>query len=192
MSASGCGPAHGPEIGLRTSDLLRCGLFGCHGGRRRRNRCRRLWSFQYHEMVSQHRRSQLSVHRPSLKSDAEPAGLTVLVVDDHAGFRRALESLVRSAGDLVLLGAACGGEEAVRLSAQLRPRVVVMDLGMPGVNGVEATRRLRDQQQPPVIVALSGSHELIREAVAAGAAFTVLKDENPARLLDVIRAAAVP
>jgi DNA-binding NarL/FixJ family response regulator len=124
------------------------------------------------------------------RSDAEPGGPTVLVVDDHAGFRRALESLVRSAGDLILLGSACGGEEALRLSAQLRPRVVVMDLGMPGVNGVEATRRLCGQGLAPVVVALSGSHELIREAVAAGAAFTVLKDEDPQRLLDVIRAAA--
>jgi DNA-binding NarL/FixJ family response regulator len=138
------------------------------------------------------RATPLTVLRASSgsRSDAEPGGLTVLVVDDHAGFRRALESLVRSAGDLILLGSACDGEQAVRLSAELRPRVVVMDLGMPGVNGVEATRRVRGQQLPPVVVALSGSHELIREAVAAGAAFTVLKDEDPQRLLEVIRAAA--
>jgi DNA-binding NarL/FixJ family response regulator len=123
------------------------------------------------------------------RSDAGAGRITVLVVDDHAGFRRALESLVRSAGDLFLLGSACGGEEAVRLSAQLRPRVVVMDLGMPRVNGVEATRRLRGQQLPPAVVALSGSHELIREAAAAGAAFTVLKDVDPQHLLQVIRSA---
>jgi DNA-binding NarL/FixJ family response regulator len=114
----------------------------------------------------------------------------VLIVDDHTGFRRALESLVRSAGDLVLLGSAGGGEEAIRLSAELGPRVVVMDLGMPEVNGVEATRRLCGLRRPPVVVALSGSHELTREAVAAGAAFAVLKDEDPQGLLNVIRAAA--
>jgi DNA-binding NarL/FixJ family response regulator len=114
----------------------------------------------------------------------------VLVVDDHPSFRCALEALVRSAGDLVLLGSACSGEEAVLLATALRPRVVVMDLAMPGVNGVEATRRVRRQHPAPVVVALSGSHELIRDAVAAGAAFTVLKDVDPERLLDVIRAAA--
>ena len=64
-----------------------------------------------------------------------------------------------------------------------------MDLAMPGVNGVEATRRLRRQRLPPAVVALSGSHELIREAVTAGAAFTLLKDVDPDRLLAVIRAA---
>jgi DNA-binding NarL/FixJ family response regulator len=117
-------------------------------------------------------------------------GITVLVVDDHPSFRCALEALVRSAGDLVLLGSARDGEEAVLLTTALQPRVVVMDLTMPGVNGVEATRRVRRQDPAPVVVALSGSHELIRDAVAAGAAFTVLKDVDPERLLGVIRAAA--
>ena len=63
-------------------------------------------------------------------------------------------------------------------------------LTMPGVDGVEATRRVRAQQRPPAVVALSGSRELIRDAVAAGAAFTLLKDEDPHRLLEVIEAAA--
>jgi CheY-like chemotaxis protein len=119
----------------------------------------------------------------------EHGSITVLVVDDHCGFRRALESLIRSAPDLLLLGSVSDGEEAVRLSAQLHPRVVVMDLVMSGVNGVEATRRLLHQQLPPTVVALSGSHELIRDAVAAGAAFTALKDVDPECLLRLIRAA---
>ncbi len=57
------------------------------------------------------------------------------------------------------------------------------------MDGVEATRRVRGRQRAPAVVALSGSHELIREAVAAGAAFAVLKDVDPGRLLEVIRAA---
>jgi DNA-binding NarL/FixJ family response regulator len=64
-----------------------------------------------------------------------------------------------------------------------------MDLGMPGLNGVEATRRVRCRHPAPVVVALSGSHELIREATAAGAASTMLKDVDPVRLLEAIRAA---
>ncbi|MEA2161690.1 MAG: hypothetical protein QOD66_4070 [Solirubrobacteraceae bacterium] len=115
---------------------------------------------------------------------------TVLVVDDHPGYRRALESLLRGSAELVLVGSACNGEEAVRLAAELRPHVIVMDLAMAGLNGVEATLRIRAQLRPPTVVALSGSRELMRDAVAAGAAFTMLKDEDPQRLLEVIQAAS--
>jgi DNA-binding NarL/FixJ family response regulator len=115
---------------------------------------------------------------------------TVLIADDHEGFRLALESLLRSTDDLVVIGSACDGEEAVTLAIRLHPRVVVMDLVMPRVNGVEATRMIRGQRSPSAVVALSGSRELMREAIAAGAAFTLLKEEEPERLLAVIRAAA--
>jgi DNA-binding NarL/FixJ family response regulator len=116
--------------------------------------------------------------------------ITVLVVDDHPGFRRALEAALRRAPGLVLVGSAGNGEEGVRLGLQLHPRVVVMDLAMPGVSGVEATRRLMAQQPPPAVVALSGSRELMRAAVAAGACSTVLKDAGLAELLRTIRRAA--
>ena len=120
----------------------------------------------------------------------DPLPIRVMIVDDHPGFRCALERLVRSASDLVLVGAACDGEAAVALAARLSPQVVVMDLGMAGVNGVEATRRVRAQPRPPVIVALSGSRELTKDAVAAGAAVSLLKDVDPDELLAVIRSAA--
>jgi DNA-binding NarL/FixJ family response regulator len=97
--------------------------------------------------------------------DAAPGvRTTVLIVDDHCGFRYALESLLASAGDLRLVGSVCTGAEAVTLSEQLEPRVVIMDLAMPGINGVEATRRICGQRRPPAVVALSGSRELWREA----------------------------
>jgi DNA-binding NarL/FixJ family response regulator len=89
----------------------------------------------------------------------------------------------------VLVGSADGGVEAVALAARLSPEVVVMDLGMARVNGVEATRRVRAQPRPPVVVALSGSRELTKDAVAAGAAITLLKDVDPDELLAVIRSA---
>jgi DNA-binding NarL/FixJ family response regulator len=119
------------------------------------------------------------------------AAIAVLVVDDHPGVLSGLAALVRSASDLALLGSACGGEEAVRLSAQLSPQVVVTDLAMPGMNGVEATKRLLRLSPAPAVIALSASHELIADAATAGAAFTMLKDVEPRRLLEVIRAAAV-
>jgi DNA-binding NarL/FixJ family response regulator len=120
---------------------------------------------------------------------ARAARVSVLIADDHSGFRCALECLLRSCGELILVGSARSGEEAIQLAADLRPRVLVMDLGMPGLGGVAATRHIRAQRFAPAVVALSGSRALMREAVAAGAAYTVLKDEDPQRLLNVIHAA---
>jgi DNA-binding NarL/FixJ family response regulator len=127
---------------------------------------------------------------PASREDHATAPITVLVVDDHPRVRAALEWLVCAASDLALLGSACGGQEAVRLAAKLQPEVIVMDLAMPGVSGVDATRQIRTQPRPPAVIALSGSHELRDDAVAAGAAFSLLKDVDPAELLAVIRVAA--
>ncbi len=118
--------------------------------------------------------------------------ITVLVADDHPGFRRALETALGRAPGLRLVGSARDGEEALRMSAQLRPQVIVMDLAMPGISGVEATRRLMAQGQPPAVVALSGSRELMRDAIAAGASTTLLKEADLTELLASIRVAARP
>jgi DNA-binding NarL/FixJ family response regulator len=115
---------------------------------------------------------------------------TVLIADGHDGFRAALETLLGTAPDLTVVGDARDGQEALALAGRLQPRVVVMELAMPGVNGVEATRRICSWRSPPAVVVLSGSRELIAEAIAAGAAYTILKDEDPAHMLEVIRAAA--
>jgi DNA-binding NarL/FixJ family response regulator len=116
----------------------------------------------------------------------------VLVVDDHPGFRHALETALRRAPGLRLVGSASSGEEALILSAQLQPRVVVMDLAMPGMTGVDATRRLMARPEPPAVVALSGSRELMRDAVAAGARGTLLKEADLTELLATIRLVASP
>jgi DNA-binding NarL/FixJ family response regulator len=118
--------------------------------------------------------------------------IPVLVVDDHPGFRRALETALRRAAGLRLVGSASSGEEALILSAQLQPRVVVMDLAMPGMTGVDATRRLMARPEPPAVVALSGSRELMRDAVAAGARGTLLKEADLTELLATIRLVAAP
>ena len=118
--------------------------------------------------------------------------IPVLVVDDHPGVRRALETVLRRAPGLRLVGSASNGEEAVLMSEQLHPRVVVMDLAMPGMTGVDATRRLMAQREPPAVVALSGSRELMRDAVAAGARGTLLKEADLTELLATIRLVAAP
>jgi DNA-binding NarL/FixJ family response regulator len=121
---------------------------------------------------------------------AEPDTITVLVVDDHPGFRSALERALRRAPDLRLVGSARSGEEAIVMSGRLEPRVVVMDLAMPGISGVEATRELMRQRRPPAVVALSGSRELMRDAIAAGACRALLKEGDLTELLTSIRDAA--
>lgn len=114
---------------------------------------------------------------------------SVLVVDDHPGFRTALEHLLARAGDLEVIGSASDGAQAVELATTLRPDIVIMDLAMPILSGVDATRRICSQHKPPVVVALSGSREMWREARAAGVTCTILKDEDPDRLVATIRAA---
>jgi DNA-binding NarL/FixJ family response regulator len=124
--------------------------------------------------------------RTSLANEPIP----LLIVDDHPGCRRALETALSRAPGLRLVGSACNGEEALVTSGQLHPRVVVMDLAMPGISGVEATRRLMAQQEPPAVVALSGSRELMREVIAAGARAALLKEADLSELLTTIRLAA--
>jgi DNA-binding NarL/FixJ family response regulator len=121
-----------------------------------------------------------------------PETIPVLVVDDHPGFRRALEIALGRAPGLRLVGSASNGKEALLMSDRLRPRVVVMDLAMPGMNGVDATRHLMTGREPPAVVALSGSRELMRDAVAAGARGTLLKEADLTELLATIRRVARP
>jgi len=74
--------------------------------------------------------------------------------------------------------------------ARLHPDVVVMDLAMAGMSGVEATRRVMTQRRPPAVVALSGSRELMRDAIAAGAGQALLKEADLTELLAAIRLVA--
>ena len=137
-------------------------------------------------------RSAPRSRRADVPAREPPETIAVLVVDDHPGFRRALERALDRAPGLRLVGAASNGEEALRMSARLRPRVVVMDLAMPGMTGVDATRRLMAGREPPAVVALSGSRELMRDAVAAGARGTLLKEADLTELLATIRLVAGP
>jgi DNA-binding NarL/FixJ family response regulator len=116
--------------------------------------------------------------------------ITVLVVDDHPGVRAAIEALIARTSGLRVVGSVSTGASAIERARRLKPTVVIMDLGMPDINGVEATRAIRLSDGAPAVVAFSGSRELWREARAAGAADTLLKDEDPDRLLEAIRAAA--
>jgi DNA-binding NarL/FixJ family response regulator len=118
--------------------------------------------------------------------------VTVLIADDNGLFATALEGLLKAEESLEIVGRAGDGEQAARLAADLAPDVVLMDLSMPGVDGFEATRRIRAETPSTAIVVLTGSPdpEDIERAHEAGAAAYVTKDRILAELVRTIRSAA--
>ncbi len=118
--------------------------------------------------------------------------IRVVVADDHAVVRRGLDQLLATAEDIELVGSAANGEEAVELVAGLRPDVVLMDLSMPVLDGLDATRRIvADGPGVRVVVLTSLADDRhIAAALRAGAIGYVLKHADADDLLDAIRAAA--
>ena len=119
--------------------------------------------------------------------------IDVLLVDDHPLVRTGIAGLIGSTtDDISVVGEAGGGEEAVRLASELKPDVVLMDLSMPGCDGVESTRRLFADGYDGAVVVLTSCKETDRvsEALAAGAVGYLLKDSDPGDVLSAIRAAA--
>lgn len=114
----------------------------------------------------------------------------VLVADDHAQFRSGLRALLSSVPDMELTGEAAGGAEAVALAARLQPDVVLMDISMPGLNGLEATRRiLRDSPHIAVLVlTMLEDDDSVFEAMQAGARGYLLKGALRAEILRAVRA----
>jgi DNA-binding NarL/FixJ family response regulator len=115
----------------------------------------------------------------------------VLLVDDHAMVRRGLRDFLGMFEDIEVVGEAGDGEEALAATAALRPDVVVMDLNLPRLDGVEATRELRATRPDVEVVALTGFVEEARAlaAIEAGAAGFLLKDAEPDDVAAAIRAA---
>lgn len=118
--------------------------------------------------------------------------IRVLLADDHQLVRSGLEQLLSGVPDLDVVGTAADGAEAVSLARQTRPDVVLMDLVMPEVDGVEATRQIMEQLPDTQVVVLTSfsDRERILDALTAGAIGYLLKDVEPAALLDGVRAAA--
>jgi DNA-binding NarL/FixJ family response regulator len=115
----------------------------------------------------------------------------VLLVDDHAMVRRGLRNFLEIFEDIEVVGEAGDGQEALTATASLRPDVVVMDLNLPRLDGVEATRELRATRPDVEVVALTGFVEEARvmAAIEAGAAGFLLKDAEPDDVAAAIRAA---
>ena len=124
----------------------------------------------------------------------EDAGerIRVIIVDDHVLVRSGLEVVLGMFDDIELVGQAGDGEEALRLCEELRPDVVLMDLVMPGMSGVEATRRVLAECPGAKVVALTSFTEeaLIGETLRAGAIGYLMKNVSADQLADAVRAAA--
>ena len=118
--------------------------------------------------------------------------IRVVIADDHSMVRAGLQQLLASTADLEVVGSAANGEEAVALARQLRPDVVLMDLQMPVMDGVEATAALTaaDIGAAVVIVTSFSDRDRIVGAIDAGAVGYLLKDATPDEILSGVRAAA--
>src|ERR671923_214579 len=116
---------------------------------------------------------------------------SVLIVDDHPLTREALGALLAQHG-FAVVGEASGGEEAIGLAARLQPKLVLLDLSMPGLSGIEALPRLRDAAPGCEVVVLtaSGTEENLLGAIRGGAAGYLLKSEPPGRIAEFLRGVA--
>ena len=114
------------------------------------------------------------------------APVRVLVVDDHPGFRRALVSTLSLVSSLEVIGEAGDGEAGCDAALALRPDVVLMDLSMPGISGVDSMRRIhrREPELPVVILTAHADSALERESLAAGAAGFIAKGGGLQELVD--------
>jgi DNA-binding NarL/FixJ family response regulator len=115
--------------------------------------------------------------------------IRVLIADDHRLFSEALDAILASEPEIEVVGHARNGEEAVDQALALQPDVILMDIAMPSVDGVEATKRIREQLPKACILMLTGSNARadVARARDAGAAAYVTKDRIAAQLVDAIR-----
>jgi two-component system response regulator NreC len=116
--------------------------------------------------------------------------LRLLITDDHGVLRAGLRALLNNEPDLEVVGEAASGEEALHLAGELQPDVVLMDISLPGVDGIETTQRLMELQ-PGIRVLILTFHEdecLLEGAISAGAAGYILKRAVESELINAIRA----
>ncbi|MDN4172545.1 response regulator transcription factor [Nocardioides sp. SOB77] len=129
-----------------------------------------------------------------MSTDGVPARppVRVLVVDDDPIVRSALSLMLGGQADLEVVGEAGDGREGVLLVDRLRPDIVLMDIRMPVLDGLEATRRLHRLPDPPRVIVLTtfDADEHVVEALAAGADGFLLKDTPPARIVEALRKVA--
>lgn len=118
--------------------------------------------------------------------------IRIIIADDHAMVREGLRMFLAEESDFEVVGEAANGREAVALAQRLKPDVVLMDLIMPGTDGIEATRQLRESNPDCHVLILTSfsDDQKVRDAIQAGATGYLLKDVLRSQLLDAVRNAA--
>jgi two-component system response regulator NreC len=121
-----------------------------------------------------------------------PPTIRILLADDHVTVRHGLKLLIDGQPDMKVIFEASDGRSAIDKALELKPDVVVMDISMPGMNGLLATRTLKERQPDAAIITLTrhGDDAYLQELLRAGVSGYVLKQSAPAELLQAIRAAA--
>jgi DNA-binding NarL/FixJ family response regulator len=116
--------------------------------------------------------------------------ISLLIVDDHTLIRDGLRKILAFHDDIIVVAEAANGEEAYQFALELSPEIVLMDINMPGVNGIEATRRIKSERPTIGIIALTihDEEEYVFELVKAGVSSYVLKDIDSNSLVETIRA----
>jgi NarL family two-component system response regulator LiaR len=118
--------------------------------------------------------------------------ISVLLVDDHPVVIEGLRKLLETSGDIEVTGSANDAAQALERARTLRPDVILLDLRMPGASGIQATRRLREQEFRGAVILLTsyGDQAYVRQALEAGADGYLLKSTPSEQLIDSIRSAA--
>ena len=119
----------------------------------------------------------------------EAGKISVLLADDHTILREGLRSLLAAASDINIVGEAKTGREAVQLARRLKPAVVVMDIAMPMLNGLEATRQIRsaDPSTKVLVLSMHSDSEYVEKVLEAGASGYLVKQTGASDLLTAIR-----
>jgi DNA-binding NarL/FixJ family response regulator len=130
----------------------------------------------------------------SAAADGEPSMIRVLLADDQALVRAGFRSLLDAVDDIEVVGEASDGDEAVRLATELKPDVALMDIRMPGLDGLAATRAIVEDESlgdvKIVILTTFGLDEYVFEAIRSGASGFLVKDTEPDELIQAVRVVA--